>query len=309
MLDPVADPTIKTEEPSIGLKRKLEQANFMVEDDFDDFEADAFDMELETSGFENAIKPRDSTMTGTNNPQAAPIRPQPPIANQRPTQPAQFKSATTAGHTAQAPGRPLPQAGQVVVPRTPQPATTNNGNPVARLPANQTNNGSNGRPAQDGPSTTVHVKEEKPAGTDLPATFVSARAPSLVKGSTTAVAPATDERFDPHTVSPSIRKTSLVNHSVSGPVKRVQIMGAIGPTSPSPGSFSMPTSVNDSTKRVGMPYQNNPNLNRNAYKPPGLANPPLPRAPLQDANSTAVNVTATPAPPAGNDSAKRLKAG
>jgi DNA repair and recombination protein RAD52 len=86
--------------------------------------------------------------------------------------------------------------------------------------------------------------------------------------------------FNPRAES-GIRRTSGINHAVSGPIKRQSITGATGQqngVSPGPATNQTPTKPNfvnpqaDSNRKIGMPgAMGSPMANRGAYKPPGPA--------------------------------------
>lgn len=113
-----------------------------------------------------------------------------------------------------------------------------------------------------------------------PVGFITARAADAVQGPTIGVPlPPNVPRFNPHAESPSIRKTSGVNHGRSGPVSR----DSIGPAPPiNPPKLQAvaapPVRTNfinpqaDANRRIGMPAaMQSPVANRSAYKPPGPA--------------------------------------
>ncbi|KAI9727116.1 MAG: DNA repair protein rad52 [Chrysothrix sp. TS-e1954] len=107
---------------------------------------------------------------------------------------------------------------------------------------------------------------------------------------------ATLPRFDPASDSPSIRKTSGINHAVSRPLLRqAQQIGAQGDTSvrhtetgsdtsrPAPINYVNPSA--DVSRRIGMPSgAASPHSNRSAYKPPGPAG--VKRPPLAEVTNT-----------------------
>jgi DNA repair and recombination protein RAD52 len=121
---------------------------------------------------------------------------------------------------------------------------------------------------------------------DPPVGFITARAAEKVQGPTiiTANAPV----FNPHAESPSIRKTSGVDHRRSGRISRETVAAAPpinlgGPTAqpiPNPRPLNPPPNqtnfINpqaDTNRKIGMPgAMQSPVANRSAYKPPGPAN-------------------------------------
>ncbi|KAI9754255.1 MAG: hypothetical protein M4579_004786 [Chaenotheca gracillima] len=115
-----------------------------------------------------------------------------------------------------------------------------------------------------------------------PVEFFNARAASLVQDPITAASPTTAPTFNPHSESPSIRKTSGVDHTKSKPIVRDALVQApnqvpattglpnTGAVTPIRSTFTNPQL--DSTRKIGMP--NSPALgqgngdNRGSYKPP-----------------------------------------
>ncbi|KAE9982322.1 hypothetical protein EG328_010982 [Venturia inaequalis] len=115
-----------------------------------------------------------------------------------------------------------------------------------------------------------------------PVGFITARAADKVQdGLPTVITPAL-QAFNPHAESPSIRKTTGIDHRRSAPINR-QVITAGAPNIPAqsgagnPGMMpNRPTNfVNpqaDVSRRIGMPMGGqSPLANRGAYKPPGPA--------------------------------------
>jgi DNA repair and recombination protein RAD52 len=133
---------------------------------------------------------------------------------------------------------------------------------------------------------SAHPNIAGPLPHDPPVGFITARAAEKVQGATiiTANAPV----FNPHAESPSIRKTSGVDHRRSGPISRQTITAVPpinlgGPTAPPiPNTTPLnppPNRTNfinpqaDTNRKIGMPgAMQSPVANRSAYKPPGPAN-------------------------------------
>lgn len=123
-----------------------------------------------------------------------------------------------------------------------------------------------------------------------PVGFYSARAASVLNESTEGP-PVTVPQFDPHSESPSIRKTSGIDHSRSIPVKRAAMGTAEqAPPAPAPTSregmpappipardFINPSS--DMNRRIGVPGGGLPSpmgkggMNGSAYRPPTRRGP------------------------------------
>lgn len=121
-----------------------------------------------------------------------------------------------------------------------------------------------------------------PANHEPPVGFITARAADKVQeGRPTVMTPAL-QAFNPHAESPSIRKTTGIDHRRSAPINR-QVIAAGAPSIPAqsgpsnPGMMpNRPTNfVNpqaDVSRRIGMPMGGqSPLANRGAYKPPGPA--------------------------------------
>ena len=155
-------------------------------------------------------------------------------------------------------------------------------------------------------STLMNAEETKTSENEAPVGFYTARAAQSVQsGSHTAMnAPS----FNPRLESPSIRKTTGVDHSKSKPVNRE----AIGVVQPSAGQVvngnagggnganNVATRSNfvnpqtDKARKVGMPMSPaSPMQNRGAYKPPQLKRPPSETNVLRDVTATSINTAAT----------------
>ncbi|TLD22572.1 recombination protein Rad52 [Venturia nashicola] len=121
-----------------------------------------------------------------------------------------------------------------------------------------------------------------PPAHEPPVGFITARAADKVQdGLPTVITPAL-QAFNPHAESPSIRKTTGIDHRRSAPINR-QVITAGAPNvaaqsgAGNPGMMpNRPTNfVNpqaDVSRRIGMPMGGQgPLANRGAYKPPGPA--------------------------------------
>ena len=134
---------------------------------------------------------------------------------------------------------------------------------------------------------------ERPTPAAPAAGFYSARAASLLQSQPLAAdsAPA-PVQFNPHADSPSIRKTSGVDHTKSKPVVRESIgLPSAGMRSVVPAGMAVIGDALGGARRVGMPPSPAP-MNRGSYKPPAMIKRPL------EANSAA-----------GGEAAKRIPLG
>jgi hypothetical protein len=125
------------------------------------------------------------------------------------------------------------------------------------------------------PSNLAHCEtppQMVPQGHNPPAAFFTARAAEMVQVAN-ATLPPDAPTFNPHAESPSIRKTSGIDHTKSLPVNR-QLLGSQNPASNAQQTvrtnFANPQL--DATRRIGMPGNPSPVMNRSTYKPPGPAN-------------------------------------
>jgi DNA repair and recombination protein RAD52 len=121
-----------------------------------------------------------------------------------------------------------------------------------------------------------------PPAHEPPVGFITARIADKVQGPTVITPNIQGMAFNPHAESPSIRKTTGIDHRRSAPINR-QVVTAGPPNvlaQPGPGNAGMmpnrPTNfVNpqaDVSRRIGMPVGGqSPLANRGAYKPPGPA--------------------------------------
>ena len=132
------------------------------------------------------------------------------------------------------------------------------------------------RLAQDAPDQSKALLTETPSlGSssslehDPPIGFFTARAAeSLQHGSGL---PLKVPAFNPHSESPSIRKTAGVDHTKTKPVGREAVRAPPQPAVPRANSVNPQT---DKTRRVGMPVgAASPLQNRSSYKPPQMKRP------------------------------------
>ncbi|KAI9671786.1 MAG: hypothetical protein M1831_003314 [Alyxoria varia] len=272
----------------------------------------------------NEDPPRDKPSATTSNMQTAsnaPQRPQPPVggfgrpsavadrpAAQGPNQNQQQnnytlppRSGPTSAHSTPPAPQEKPQPQRISAqpntlstppdPPGPRAQTQVNPNPAANQRSNQ--------------PTNVQSKENHPpVGANPSVGFTTSRNAELFQ---TEEPPPPElvagiAQFDPHFDSPSIRKTSSVNHSTSKPVSRgLQHLPQTSPQShnshnppPAPGQANGPIRQNqqvasgpthqpgnfinpslDPGRKIGMPGNVNggasPHSNRSAWKPPGPA--------------------------------------
>ncbi|KAI9829769.1 MAG: hypothetical protein M1819_006006 [Sarea resinae] len=152
-------------------------------------------------------------------------------------------------------------------------------------------------------------------GRDAPVGFFTARAAEALQDpkSMSLNAPL----FNPHSESPSIRKTSGVDHSKTRPVSR-EALGISNQTANS-NAMPRPSFANPQAepgRRIGMPAATaSPLQNRSSYRPPGPAGPkrpfensviPAQRPPLGDVTTGHVNV---PTDRGGGGDSKRQRIG
>ncbi|KAI9801405.1 MAG: bifunctional chorismate synthase/riboflavin reductase [NAD(P)H] aro2 [Sarcosagium campestre] len=216
--------------------------------------------------------------------------------------------------------------------------------PVAERPFGQVAaNASNGISTPSAPRPILAERPNQPPQTPLAVGFVPAHAaPLLQKDLPLAALPANlAPAFNPHAESPSIRKTSGIDHSKSTPVNRDRISthshalhtpaaattllnGARTPiqhhqVQPSTTNFTNPHL--DSTRKIGMPSGGgfSPVVNRHSYKPPGPATgkrpieasptttTPAPRRSSRDDTPSANTSSTTAAPTADPSKKQRLQ--
>ncbi len=151
------------------------------------------------------------------------------------------------------------------------------------------------RPAQQGypsPKPNADPRQVPPKRVDPPVGFYPAGMAAMIQ-ETNLTAPINAPTFNPHAESPSIRKTSGIDHSRSGPVNK-EVLGAInqgvGPATTTAAVAGqahqvqhgqvqqaqrpLPNVTNphlDANRKVGMPNSPSPFQNRAPYKPPGPA--------------------------------------
>ncbi|KAL8972996.1 MAG: hypothetical protein Q9183_000248 [Haloplaca sp. 2 TL-2023] len=205
--------------------------------------------------------------------------------------------------------KPYPH--QTPVQARPQPPGPNARPPISNAPLN-----TNGAPYTAAPPNS---------NADAPVGFYNARAATAIQNSPGV--PPKAPSFNPHSESPSIRKTAGIDHTKTKPVGR-DLVGAPAPPPPSAGPGSMaPASrsnnfVNpqaDKARRVGMPMAaaGSPLSNRTSYKPPQLKRPAEggasvqqhPRPALNDVTAATVNVPSNDAGGGVGGDQKRQRVG
>ncbi|MCJ1470547.1 DNA repair protein rad52 [Pseudocyphellaria aurata] len=160
--------------------------------------------------------------------------------------------------------------------------------------------------ADAAPHNTPPPRSSGSAEYEAPVRFITARAVESVPN--ISALPMKDSAFNPHTESPSIRKTAGIDHTKTLPVGKDTV--AASPIAMPPRSnFVNPQA--DKARRVGMPVgMASPLQARSSYKPPQIKRPVEMsmaqnlRQALGDVTSVTVNVTAE----AGGDF-KRQKTG
>jgi recombination DNA repair RAD52 pathway protein len=129
-----------------------------------------------------------------------------------------------------------------------------------------------------------------PAGHEPPMGFYTGRAAQLLAGGAPPERLAEQMKFNPNAESPSIRKTSGLNHAASKPLKRSEIAALSNGAIPAAGPIAAPTSAPVSNgagpppnfinpaanagRQIGAPggsgFSPHP-MRTNAYKPPTMA--------------------------------------
>ncbi|KAL1627629.1 DNA repair protein rad52 [Neofusicoccum ribis] len=136
-----------------------------------------------------------------------------------------------------------------------------------------------------GPDSSNQGQAQQQPPQDAPVRFVTGRAAELLLKAEAANRPPiqTPAAFNPHAESPSLRRTTGIDHRTSAPVKKLAIVGQQTATNGGTngtingGAFAKPNFVNpqtDSNRRLGMPTAaQSPLANRSMYKPPALKRP------------------------------------
>ena len=153
-----------------------------------------------------------------------------------------------------------------------QSPATSHGQQMATTPVQGRNNTMRSETQQQPPPPAV----QPPVG------FYPAGLATLIQESESTLPPPNAPTFNPHAESPSIRKTSGIDHSRSGPINREVIVAGVHHGGGGGGGGSMlprTTTTNftnpqlDTTRRIGMPGGSSPSpmQNRAPYRPPGPA--------------------------------------
>ncbi|KAF2142620.1 uncharacterized protein K452DRAFT_249472 [Aplosporella prunicola CBS 121167] len=119
--------------------------------------------------------------------------------------------------------------------------------------------------------------QQQQAPQDAPVGFVTGRAADLLQKATAGRPPGNVAPFNPHAESPSLRRTSGIDHNRSMPVARTAISGSTtnGNGNGTAAAGGKPDFVNpqaNANRRIGMPgAAQSPLANRSTYRPPGPA--------------------------------------
>lgn len=145
--------------------------------------------------------------------------------------------------------------------------------------------------------SSTNAPQAEPAGLEsssisdheTPVGFFTARAAESIQGGSGK--PIKASPFNPHLESPSIRKTSGVDHSKTKPIVREAVASAASPAASRPNFVNPQT---DKTRRLGMPGGGaSPLQNRGSYKPPAMKRPAEAdgtRSALGDVTASSINV-------------------
>jgi len=136
--------------------------------------------------------------------------------------------------------------------------------------------------------------------------FVTGRAAeALTKSDTPTSALPRNSAFNPHAESPSIRRTTGIDHTTSTKVTHVEVQKAKGAPPPAHHNFVNPTA--DPARRIGMPppAAHSPLANRGSYRPPGAPPAAVKRPALADVSNVAPQAEAVVEGP----DAKKVKVG
>ena len=245
---------------------------------------------------------------GSGQTEITPSNIAPPVQNRPPAQAMQPGSGARGPNGMQPPQHQGPQqpyqrpGPPPRPPQTPQPNQNMRPNPAhnrpnppqhvmnqSHRPPQQNQNQMNQRP----PSRTNFVpptdnnnqaqqhanhapSNDMPSGFEPQIGFVTSRAAEMLKQAD--VNPANIPAFNPHAESPSLRRTSGVEHNKSTPIFRHVITGSAGatthpPATPTAAASNKTNFVNpaaDANRRIGMPGGAQSPY-RGSYKPPGPA--------------------------------------
>lgn len=216
------------------------------------------------TGTDSADTPLSRASAGTSD---QPVQ-QPPQRNNAPPPRQQQQQPHTPGpvprHSSGMPPRPNmgpPQNAPIPPPRLQPQIPPARSIPTANQPGNKPN-----LPQQGAPTQRQDVPLAPVVG------FYPAKVASIIQESESAPPPDAPA-FNPHAESPSIRKTSGIDHSKSRPVNReslgISTDSPLRPAIQRGGAFVNPQL--DATRKIGMPTSPSPLQNRTSYKPPGPA--------------------------------------
>ena len=139
--------------------------------------------------------------------------------------------------------------------------------------------------------------------------FVTGRAAeALTKSDAAAAALSRNSAFNPHAESPSIRRTTGIDHSTSAKVTHVEVQKAKGPP-PHHHNFVNPTA--DPARRIGLPppAAHSPIANRGSYRPPSVAPAGVKRPVLADVSNVAGGAAPQGEAVVEGSDAKKVKVG
>jgi DNA repair and recombination protein RAD52 len=229
----------------------------------------------------------------------------PPVQNQQSSRPSGYQrppqapGTTNCGETRSVP----PSAGRMM----PPPQDSNHG---PRPPVAHQHNQPQTRGTSLTPESSAHEGLINP-----PIGFVTGRAAEAL---TKTDAPTThlprNSAFNPHAQSPSIRRTSGIDHNTSHKVTAVDVQKAKVVGQPNahphagPSNFMNPQA--DPARRIGVPSGagQSPLANRGLYRPPGPAVGAVKRPALADVTNVAVGQAQVDGAVDGAD-AKKVKVG
>ncbi|OBT69687.1 hypothetical protein VE03_00831 [Pseudogymnoascus sp. 23342-1-I1] len=210
-----------------------------------------------------------------NNAQMAGARPPQP----RPQHPSQPQTPNGLSRSNSAAGRGISQPPNAQPTGIPQGAVPGHGR-VLNQPNRQRTpppppNGSASpgftRPQNPDSDSTAHQTFPPPDG-NPPIGFFSAKAALPTDGAAPDVLPK-PAVFNPHSESPSIRKTPGIDHTKTIPVNRNFKQAPPPPAAAAPvqrGNINVVNPQLDATRRVGAPGSPSPLGNRGSYKPPTM---------------------------------------
>lgn len=236
------------------------------------------------------IRTSDSAHNGgrQGTPQGQPYQPPPQLKHQRPTANA-YPQDRTIGPAQVSHAQPnnKPNTGQRIPTNEMQPPQRPQSNPrLNQAPRNesshQLNNNKPGPAASNADLQNAPQPDNSAEGVHPPPVvgFVTGRAAELLqKANLDPNVSVNAPTFNPHAESPSIRRTSGVDHRRSTPIRREALPGNSGDSSSNMTAMAGANRTNfinpqsDTNRRIGMPGNTgaqSPLANRGAYKPPAM---------------------------------------